>query len=165
MIIEPLLDDGSIAIVPNTDDKGEEELRIRVLERNKRWMDDPSPFNNLCRRDLQDRRLVFKGPNRPKKRYLYFMYLIALHKCVENDRTEGRRAEMARSRKVFASLIPSLRASMVPAFAAQLGQDIAPLMPEHEAAAEEELDKTDPESLLLKFKQGLKEMDREEDLY
>lgn len=75
-------------------------------------------------RDLHDRHLVFKGENRPKKIYLYFMYVMALKKCGETRR-EGRITEMERSRRVLASLNPLLRASMVSTLAAEFGHDLA----------------------------------------
>lgn len=123
-LVEPFFNDMSITIIPTTDHDGEAELQIRVLERRKCWLDTKISGTNVSRGELHDRKLIFKGPKRPKSKYLYLMYLISLHKCLEENRAEGRRAESARSRKVFASLTPSLRKSMVPAFAAQLGQDI-----------------------------------------
>lgn len=90
------------------------------------------------------------------------MYLIALHKFVKKSRDEGRRAEIARSRIIFASLTSFLRASMVPAFAVQLGQDLASLMPEHHAAVEQERNSIDPVKVLAEFNKGVKEMEKEE---
>lgn len=89
------------------------------------------------------------------------MYLIALIKCGETRRDEGRRKELERSRKVFASITPSLRASMVPAFAAQLGHDIAPIYEEQEEAARKELKAADPKKLITEYEECLKEVDRE----
>lgn len=66
------------------------------------------------------------------------MYMVVLIKCGETWGEEGRQKEFDRSRKVFASLMHSLRASMIPTFAATLGDDVAPI---YEDAAREELDK------------------------
>ena len=37
-VTEELFDDGSISIVPVTDEAGEPELKLRVLERHEHWM-------------------------------------------------------------------------------------------------------------------------------
>lgn len=79
-------------------------------------------------------------------------------KCGEEDRHEARLAELARSTKNFALLIPSLRTAMVPAFATHLGQDIAP---EHQLAAENDFGRAHPGRLLGKFNRGSKEIDEE----
>jgi hypothetical protein len=75
---------------------------------------------------------------------------------------EVRQQELERSRKVFASLTPSLRASVVPAFAATLGHDIEPI---YEQAAEEELDAADPKKTIEKSDECLKDSDRLLDTY
>lgn len=159
-IIETLFDEGHITIVPVSDDEGETELKIRVLEWNQAFLAKKIqiPGIDLRYKDLHDRPLVFKGDKRPKKRYLYFMYVMALKRCDETYREEGRRKEMERSRRVFASLTHSLRASMVPAFAAQLGHDLAPIYEDQIVAAEEDLAERNPKELINEYVDCLDEI-------
>jgi hypothetical protein len=159
-IIEKMFDNYTITIVPMTDEDGEVELKIRVLESNKISLEPIITGTELRGKDLHDRKLVFLNKNRPKKRYLYFMYLMSLHKSAEDYREERRKAELQRPRKIFASLTPSMRVFMIPAFAAQLSHDLAPILEAHELAAEKkELEKADPTALLREYNDGLKEMD------
>jgi hypothetical protein len=159
-IIEKMFDNYTITIVPATDDDVEVELKLRVLESNKIWLERIIPGTELKGKNLHGRKLVFLNRNRPKKRYLYFMYLMSLHRCAEDHREERRKAELQRSRKIFASLTPSMRVSMIPAFAAQLDHDLAPILEARELAAEKkELEKADPTALLMEYNDGLKEMD------
>ena len=87
------------------------------------------------------------------------MYLISLLSCEVNYRQEARTAELERSRRVFASLTPSLRASMVPAFATYIGHDIAPIFEEQERTAEEELAKNEGEEIVSRHFECVKEID------
>lgn len=115
----------------------------------------------MTRKDLHNRRLKFQGSNRPKKGYLYFMYLMALHQFENEGRFDASYAELDRSRKIFAPLTPSMRRSMVPAFAPQLGPDLAPLSKEEKADAENELKNSNPERLVADFQTGVFEMDND----
>jgi hypothetical protein len=85
------------------------------------------------------------------------MYIMAMIKCSEEWRDEVRQQELERSRKVIASLISSLRVSMVSAFAATLGHDIDPI---YEQAAEEELDAADSKKTIEEYDECLKDSDR-----
>lgn len=155
--IHTLLVEGQIAIMPLVSE-GRSELVIRVLERGEGFLKSKLWNSNISNGDLQNRMLVFKGPNRPKKIYFCLMYLIALHKCAAEDRDEGRRAESTRPPKIFAALTYSLRKSMIPAFAAHFGQDIAPLSKKDKASAEYELEHLDPYKLTSIFQKGLTEI-------
>lgn len=69
--IEKLLDGGLITIVPESDDKEETGLKIRVLERNKDWLNKKVVMNSALRiKDLQNRPLSFLNNHRPKRRYI-----------------------------------------------------------------------------------------------
>lgn len=158
--IERLFDGGLITIVPASDDREEIGLKIRVLERNKDWLNTRViKDSTLQMKDLHDRPLIFLNDHRPKRRYIYFMYMISLLSCEYNYRQEARTAELERSRRVFASLTPSLRASMVPAFATYIGHDIAPIFEEQERTAEEELAKNEREEIVRRYFECVKEMD------
>ena len=87
------------------------------------------------------------------------MYLISLLSCEDDYRQEARTAELERSRRVFASFTPSLRAWMVPAIAAYIGHDIAPIFEEQECTAEEELAKNEREEIVSRYFECVKEMD------
>ncbi len=159
-LIETLFDDGRITIVPASDDKGDISLKVRVLERNTNWLARPVLKDSALRMgDLQDRPLKFLNKNRPKRRYLYFMYLMSLINCEDTFRREGRNAELERSKRVFASLTPSLRASMVPAFAAYIGHDIAPVFEDQRRAAEEKLLSCKREATVQRYFECVKDME------
>lgn len=158
--IEVLLGAGLITIVSESDDKEETGLKIRVLGRNKDWLNmKVVTGSTLLMKDLQNRPLRFLNNRRPKRRYIYFMYLISLLSCEYNYQQEARTAELERSRRVFASLTPSLRASMVPAFATSIGLDIAPIFEEQKRTAEEELAKNKREEVVRRYFECVKEMD------
>lgn len=156
--VEWFLSDGSIAIIPVANKTGQVELRVRVLERNKALLESKISGTDISLGDLQNRKLIFKGPHRPMRRYFYLMYLIAVHRCLTTYRDEGRQAELARARRIWVLLKWSLWKSMVPAFAALFGYDIAPLTEKDEADAEYEWEHTDPEMRLEEFREGLIEM-------
>lgn len=164
--VENFLDGGLITIIPESDDKEETGLKIRVLERNKDWLNQKVVMESTLRmKDLQNRPLRFLNNHRPKRRYIYFMYLISLLSCEDNYRHEARTTELERSRSIFASLTPSLRAAMVPAFATYIGHDITPLFEAQERTAEEELAKNEREEIVSRYFECVKEMDSIKDFF
>ncbi len=111
---EKLFEDGLIKIVPSSEEEGETGLKVRVLEGCNQWLESPLIKNGtLLMKDLHDPPPQLKNEKRPKKRYMYFMYLVRLLRCEEKYRHMARKAEMERSKRVFSSLTPSMRASMV----------------------------------------------------
>ncbi|KAK0720913.1 hypothetical protein B0H67DRAFT_644110 [Lasiosphaeris hirsuta] len=94
-VIESALDDGAIAIVPGLpDDPTTEQVAIweRDEPKNYRWriIDEDAELleaiialksqgasEDMTIRDLDGRRLSFKNDNRPRARYLYFLFVVA----------------------------------------------------------------------------------------
>lgn len=69
--IEKLLDESLITIVLENDDKKETGLKIRVLERNKNWLNKKVVMNFAFRiKDLQNQPLSFLNNHRLKRRYI-----------------------------------------------------------------------------------------------
>ncbi|KAK3363912.1 hypothetical protein B0T25DRAFT_422700, partial [Lasiosphaeria hispida] len=93
--VESALDDGAIAIVPDLpDDPTTEQVVIweRDEPKNYRWcvidneaesletvvaLKSQGASQDMTIRDLDGRRLSFKNDNRPRARYLYFLFVVA----------------------------------------------------------------------------------------
>ncbi|KAM7189038.1 hypothetical protein V8F20_010341 [Naviculisporaceae sp. PSN 640] len=93
--VESALDDGTIAIVPDLpDDPTAEQVAIweRDEPKNYRWriidedalsletmvaLKSQGASDDMTIRDLDGRRLSFKNDNRPRARYLYFLFVVA----------------------------------------------------------------------------------------
>jgi hypothetical protein len=91
--IEKLFDQGQITIVPVTDSKDETELKIRILEWDQAFLSRPIGRSDLTVKDLQDRPLIFLGEIALKNAISTSCtpYIMALKKCEETWREEGRR--------------------------------------------------------------------------
>ena len=148
-IFKALFDEGLITIVPCSDDPAKTELKVRVMTREEKWLN-----NNLLylgegkkNRDLHNRRLVFLNQIRPAKRYLYFMYFNALYKARNSHRSHALAEELTMSRNAWATPGHYIRGNMLKALAANLGHDVARVLRVEKHAAssgtvgEEELSK------------------------
>ena len=159
--IEEMFDEGMIAFVPSSDDPHNTNLKIRVFARDKNWLSSKiEGGDGLILGQLHNRELVFLNENRPARRYLYFMYCVALHKAHKygGGRVAALEEELRTSKRIWATPGKYMRETMLRAFALSIGHDISSILHIDEHAAP---DKIDPEAEVKRYRKGLDDIENE----
>ncbi|KAK3331723.1 hypothetical protein B0T19DRAFT_413866 [Cercophora scortea] len=143
--VESALDDGAIAIVPDLPDDPSSEQVAKWEEedpKNYRWRvidDDADSLNtviipqnssdtpkDITIRDLDGQKLSFKNDNRPRARYLYFLYVVAQLKMAwrhdyRNDPAKKLKSQLGKS--FWATRGRYLNRALLLALAEEIGHD------------------------------------------
>ncbi len=153
------MDKGLFVIVPYANDESETDVRewhlshpkrykIRVLDKNHKEMLEVIPGSNpkTIWAQLDGRELKFLSDHRPRARYLYYAYCVAMLRRAHHQGEHEHILMDHLGRKFWGTPGPYLRRAYLLAFVEEIGAD--DLMDGAEEGEEDVIVETDPAALL-----------------
>ena len=152
---ERYLDSGAIAFVPAIGDEPSseqteawnaasvKEYKIRVLRPKDKGMDELCAYSsNLTWKELENQPVTFQGEYRPRARYLYYAYCVALLRLAYSVEKKPVALKTSLGMKNWGATASYLRKSMVRGFVNAVGHDFDELMEDSLSDDEDEPDPT-----------------------
>lgn len=151
---ENKMDKGLFVIVPSANDESKTDVRewhlshpkrykIRVLDKDHKEMLELVPGSRTNWAQLDGRELRFLSDHRPRARYLYYAYCVAMLRRAHH---QGEHEHILKDQKFWGTPGPYLRRAYLLAFVEEIGAD--DLMDDGAEEAEEDVVETDPAALL-----------------
>ncbi|MCJ1379192.1 hypothetical protein MMC17_002292 [Xylographa soralifera] len=152
---ETYLDNGAIALVPAIDDESSseqieqwntasvKEYKLRILRPKEKGMDESCNYSSdLTWKELDNQPVAFRSEYRPRARYLYYAYCVALLRLAYNVEKRPVALKSSLGKKYWGTTGEYLKKSMIRGFVDAVGHEFDDLMEDSLSDDEDESDPT-----------------------
>ena len=149
------LDNGAIALVPAIDNESSseqieewnaasvKEYKIRILRPREKGMDELCAYSSdLTWKELENQPVTFRSEYRPRARYLYYAYCVALLRLAYNVEKKPVALKTSLGKKYWGSTGRYLKGSMIRGFVDAVGHEFDELIEDLLSDDEDEPDPT-----------------------